>query len=169
VDTSVSPGDDFFKYAVGKWIKDNPIPSNERSWGIYNAIQEETYQRLLKINESAAAGPQAVRGSNAQKIGDFWYSAMDTASIEKLGITPLKEEFQRIDAVHDMESLLSAMARLQYIGARPGLGMYIFQDEKDSNKFALHLYQGGIGLPDRDYYFDEDDRTKNIRAEHSNT
>jgi len=166
VDPSVKPGDDFFHYAVGKWIKNNPIPANESSWGIYNIVQEETYQRLQEINKEATADSAAGKGSNAQKIGDFWYTAMDTATIEKVGLAPLKEEFDGISAIHDKQSLLDETARLQYIGANVMFSEYIFQDEMDSTRYALHLYQGGLGLPDRDYYFDDDDRTKNIRAEY---
>src|SRR5258705_10958463 len=97
VDRSVDPAQDFFHYSVGKWLKDHPIPSNERSWGVGNVVREETYQRMLKINEGASANPNATRGSISQKIGDFWFTAMDTATIEKLGIQPLKEEFAKID------------------------------------------------------------------------
>ncbi|MCI0415954.1 M13 family metallopeptidase [bacterium] len=166
VDRSVSPGEDFFRYSCGKWIQDHPIPPNETSWGIGKVVNEEIYQRILKINEDASADPNAVKGSNAQKIGDFWHAAMDTATIERRGITPLKEEFDRIDAVHDTQSLLDTIARLHYIGVSPLFSIIIFQDEMNSEKYALHLYQGGLGLPDRDYYFDEDTRTQNIRTEY---
>ena len=165
IDPSEKPGDDFFQYALGKWVKDNPIPANERSWGIGNVVREETYQRVLKINEQAT-GQQAAKGSNAQKIGDFWFTAMDTATIEKQGITALQPEFNRIAAIHDTPSLVDTLARLQYIGAGAMFSIAIFQDEMNSEKYALHLYQGGIGLPNRDYYFDPDERTKNIRSEY---
>lgn len=166
VDKSVDPGQDFFRYAVGTWLKNNPIPSNERSWGIGNVVREETYQRMLKINESASADSSTSKGSTSQKIGDFWYAAMDTATIEKLGVTPLKPEFDRIAAIRNVRDLPDAVARLHTIGGSPLFGVYIFHDEKDSTRYALHLYQGGLGLPDRDYYFDEDDRTKKIREEY---
>src|SRR5262245_37776408 len=165
IDTSVKPGDDFFKYSLGKWVKDHPIPANERSWGIGNVIREETYQRVLKINDQAAR-QQAAKGTNAQKIGDFWFAAMDTATIEKEGMNALQPEFNRIAAIHDIPGLVDTLARFQYIGVGAMFGIAIFQDEMNSEKFALHLYQGGIGLPDRDYYFDADERTKNIRSEY---
>ena len=166
VDTSVSPADDFFRYSVGKWLKDNPIPQNERSWGVGKIVQEETYQRLTQLNEAASADSHAAKGSNSQKIGDFWSSAMDTENIEKTGIQPLQPEFDRIRAIQDKQGLLDATAHLQYIGVGAMFATYIFQDEMNSSRFALHLYQGGLGLPDRDYYFDDDERTKNIRAEY---
>jgi len=165
IDPSVKPGDDFFQYSLGKWVKDHPIPANERSWGIGNVVREETYQRVLKINEQAA-GQHAAKGSNAQKIGDFWFTANDTETIEKQGITALQPEFNRIAAIHDIPGLVDTLARLQYIGVGAMFSIAIFQDEMNSEKYALHLYQGGIGLPDRDYYFDADERTKNIRSEY---
>jgi len=165
VDHSVKPGDDFFHFAVGKWIKDNPIPSNESSWGIYNIVQEETYQRLLAISKESSS-ENAAKGTNTQKIGDFWHSAMDTATIEKSGITPLRPEFDRINAIHDKQSLTDTIAHLQYIGVGAMFSPIIFQDQLDSSKYVLYLYQGGLGLPDRDYYFDSDQRTSNIRQEY---
>ncbi len=166
IDTSANPADDFSKYAYGKWIKDNPIPANERSWGIGNVVQEETYQRLLKVSEEAAADQQATRGTNRQKIGDFWTSGMDTAAIEKLGISPLQSELDSIQAIQDKEQLLEVVAHLQYIGVGAMFSIPIFQDEMNSEQYALHLYQGGLGLPNRDYYFDDDERTKTIRTEY---
>ncbi|HSE42115.1 MAG TPA: M13 family metallopeptidase [Acidobacteriota bacterium] len=166
VDHSVNPGEDFFHYAVGKWIKDNPIPSNETSWGVGRVVYEETYQRILKINKEAAADPNATNGTNAQKIGDFWHTALDTDSIEKQDIEPLKPEFDRIAAIHDKETLLNAIAHLKYIGVNALMNTPIFQDEMNSERYALHLYQGGIGLPDRDYYFETDERTTKIRDEY---
>src|SRR5262245_58474771 len=166
VDRSVDPAQDFFQYSVGKWLKEHPIPSNERSWGVGNVVREETYQRMQNIIESASKDSSAAKGSLAQKIGDFWFTAMDTATIEKLGIQPLKEEFDKIDEIKNLQDVLDETAHLQYIGGGPLLSTPIFQDEIDSTKFALHLYQGGIGLPERDYYFDQDERTTKIREEY---
>jgi putative endopeptidase len=166
VDPSVSPREDFFHYAVGRWLRENPIPASERSWGIAHVVQEETYRRLLSICESAARDASAPRGSNAQKIGDFWHAGMDTVAVARQGIQPLAEEFARIAAVRDLEGVLDAVARLQYIGAGPMFSPSIFQDEKHSDRYALHLYQGGLGLPDRDYYFDTDERTRGLRGEY---
>lgn len=166
VDPSVSPRDDFFQYAVGKWLKENPIPPSERSWGIFNVVPEETYQRLISINESAAAATAAPAGSNAQKIGDFWAAAMDTASIARQGIAPLADEFARIEAVRDLPGLLGEVARLQRIGVGAMCGISIYQDEMKSDRYAVHLTQGGLGLPSRDYYVDDDARSRLIRREY---
>jgi len=168
IDPSVSPRNDFFRYAVGKWLKDHPIPSNERSWGISHVVQEETYRRVIDISNESAADTKAARGSNTQKIGDFWYAAMDTATILKQGFTPLADEFAKIDAVKDLPGLLDEVAHLGYIGVGAMCSFAIFQDEMNSDRYALHLYQGGLGLPDRDFYFDQDDRAKMLRVEYVN-
>ena len=78
MDTTVKPGDDFFKYAVGNWVKNHPIPASENSWGIWKEVDEETYARILNINKDAAAQTDAPKGSNTQKIGDFWFTGMDS-------------------------------------------------------------------------------------------
>ena len=166
VDKSARPGGDFAKYAYGKWIKDHPIPADERAWGIARVVQEETYARMQKLSQAAAADTASARGSNAQKIGDFWYSAMDTATIDKQGAAALQPEFDRIRTIKDRQGLLETAARLQYIGASPLFSLQLSQDEKNSDAYAVHLWQGGLGLPDRDYYFDDDARTRNIRAEY---
>jgi len=165
IDTTVKPGDDFFMYAMGTWVKNNPIPASEKSWGIWTLVNEETYKRLRDINENAA-NANAQKGSNEQKIGDFWFTGMDTVTIEKQGISPLKPEFDIIDNIKSKDDVVSAVAHFQEIGVGAMCGIFPGQDEKNSNKYLIHLYQGGLGLPDRDYYFDNDARTKNIRAEY---
>src|SRR5262245_6845420 len=165
IDPSVDPRQDFFHYAVGKWLRENPIPANERSWGIAHVVQEETYRRLVSINQGAAK-TQAKAGTNAQKNGDFWYAAMDTVTNARQGFAPLKDEFARIEAVQKHDSLLVEIARLQYLGVNVMCATSINQDEKRSDRYAVHLYQGGLGLPNRDYYFDTDDRSKMLRTEY---
>lgn len=166
VDRSISPRDDFFHFAVGKWLKAHPIPASEKSWGISNVVQEETYNRVVALNKAAAADKTAAPGSNQQKIGDFWTAGMDEAANAKQGFTPLAAEFERIAAIKDQRGLLETIAHLQYIGVdamfSPGIG----QDEKNSDRYVLHLYQGGLGLPNRDYYFDSDSHSQMLRAEY---
>ncbi|MGZ3829917.1 MAG: M13 family metallopeptidase, partial [Mucilaginibacter sp.] len=95
-DTTVKPGDDFFQYANGAWLKKNPIPAAYSSWGIGRVVQEELRDRLKKINEDALK-ENAAKGTTSQKIGDFYYSGMDTVAIEKQGLSPLKDELTKID------------------------------------------------------------------------
>ncbi len=165
VDSSVKPQQDFFLFTMGKWIKNNPIPAAERSWGIWSKVNEENYQRIRSINEEAAA-KHADNGSNWQKIGDLWTTGMDTDAIEKQGMQPLKAEFDKINAVNDINALVTEVGHLQAFGPSPFFSAGIQQDEKNSEKMALHLYQGGLGLPDRDFYFDTSARNKMIRTEY---
>lgn len=167
MDTTLNPGDDFFKYACGTWLKNNPIPEAEKSWGIWTLVQEETNNRMLKVSEEAAK-EKSEKGSSQQKIGDFYFAGMDTVSIDKMGITPLSGELNAINQITDLASLANVIARHQTLGVSPLFAAYIFQDEKRSDQQALHLYQGGLGLPDRDYYFNTDARTVTIRMEYEN-
>lgn len=165
VDTTVNPGQDFFQYANGTWLKNNPIPASESIWSISNLVQEETYARLKDISLHAAAATDTKPGSALQKIGDFYASAMDTLAIEKNGIKALQPELDRINAITDVKSLLPEVASLSAI-TDAFFGIYVAQDSKNSEKMALYIYQSGLGLPDRDYYFNTDARTVNIRREY---
>jgi putative endopeptidase len=166
IDRSVSPKDDFFHFAVGKWLKAHPIPPSEKSWGISHVVQEETYERVVALNKAAAADKSAAPGSNQQKIGDFWTAGMDEAGNAKQGFTPLAPEFEKIAAIKDQRGLVETIAHLQYIGVNAMFSPFIGQDEKNSERYMLHLYQGGLGLPNRDYYFDTDSRATMLRAEY---
>jgi putative endopeptidase len=165
VDPSVSPREDFYRYAVGRWMRDHPIPATERSWGVSHLVQEETYRRLLEINASAAA-TRARAGTNAQKIGDFWHAAMDSATHAAEGMRALTPEFERIAAIRNRRDLVDVIAGLHRIGVDALFFPGIWQDEMNSNRYVLHLWQGGLGLPNRDYYFDTDERSRMLRGEY---
>lgn len=164
-DTLVNPAEDFFMYANGSWFKNNPIPDSERSNGIFRTIGDTINNQIKQICEKSAEA-NAKEGSNKQKIGDFYASGMDTLAINKAGLTPLKGELAKIDAIKDVPSLLSSMAHLHTIGASPAFSFYLGQDDKISTKYALFFSQGGIGLGNRDYYFNTDKETVNIRNEY---
>lgn len=162
LDTTVSPADDFFDYAHGSWIKSNPIPAEMSSWGIGNLVIEENLSRLRSISERSAAA-KAKEGTVEQKIGDYWMVAMDSAKIEAEGLQPLKPWLDRINAIGDISSLLSTVAELKQIGSYTLFSDYITQDDKNSEVMAFRLGQGGIGLPEREYYFKTDSTTQGIR------
>ena len=166
IDTTVNPGKDFFKYANGTWLKDNPIPESESRWGIGNLVQEETYARLREISQNAARDANAKPGTALQKIGDFYFTGMDSAGIEKNGIRPLQPEFDRINAISDRKSLLDVVSLFKSYRMSIMFSLPIYQDEKNSDKMAMHIWQGGLGLPNRDYYFNKDARTENIRRQY---
>lgn len=165
LDTTVKPGTDFFKYANGGWLKKNPIPPAYSAWGIGNVVEEQLRDRLKKINADALIA-KAPQGSNTQKIGDFYFSGLDTADIEKQGLNPLKDEFAKIDQVKDVKGLVNEFAHLQTIGVETPIAAWIGQDAKNSGKNMLHLSQGGIGLPNRDYYFNTDVHSVAIRNDY---
>ena len=166
IDSTVKPGDDFFKFATGTWMKNNPIPSSERRWGIANLVRNDIYDKLLNLSNEAAADGKAADGSNAQKIGAFWSTGMDSSIIEAQGLLPLKAQFDKIDGIKTKQDVLNVMAEFQIYAGSPLFSASIYQDEMNSSKYALHFYQGGIGLPQRDYYFNTDERTANIRKEY---
>jgi putative endopeptidase len=165
-DTLVNPADDFFKYANGGWFKNNPIPSTEQSNGIFRTIADTINNQIKQICEKSAQDESAEKGSNKQKIGDFYASGMDSIAINKAGISPLKSEFAKIDAIKDVPSLVTSIANLHTIGASPAFSFYLGQDDKISTKYALFLGQGGLGLGNRDYYFNTDEQTVKIRTEY---
>jgi putative endopeptidase len=166
MDTTVNPAQDFFKYANGGWIKRNPIPESERSYGIAKLVMNETYDRILKLSTDAASDTKAAKGSSAQKIGDFYSTGMDSTACDAQGYSKLQPELDRIEKITDRNGLLEVFIHQQMIGSNPLFGISIYQDEKNSERYAVHLEQGGIGLPNRDYYFNNDSRTKNIRGEY---
>ncbi len=165
MDTTINPGVDFFKYATGTWMKNNPIPESERAWGIGNLVQEETYSRLRKILEQAKLSA-AVKGTNEQKLGDFYFTGMDSAGIESEGIKPLTPELDKINSIKNKNELFSVVALLQKEGVNAMFGLSVNQDDKNSGIWALYMTQGGLGLPNREYYFRNDSRTENIRTEY---
>lgn len=165
IDSTVSPGADFFDYANGGWIKKNPIPGEQSSWGIGNLVIEENLKRLREISEKAAKANGA-KGSNDQKIGDFWTMAMDSARIEADGLKPIQPLLDKINGITDIHSLVTTVAELKKLGSSTLFGEYVAQDAKKSDVMAFNLVQGGLGLPEREYYFKTDSSTENIRAQY---
>jgi putative endopeptidase len=162
IDTTVRPADDFFSFANGGWIKRTPIPAEESGWGLGNLVGEEIYQRLKKVNEDAAA-QHAADGTITQKIGDLWYSGMDTADIEKQGLVPLKDELQLVQVMSSAKDITAVTAAFHLIGVNVLFSDYVAQDDKNSAEMAYQLSQGGLGMPNRDYYFKTDARTDAVR------
>ena len=152
-------------YANGQWIKNNPIPGDQGSWGIAHLVVEENLKRLREISEKSAAANGA-KGSVEQKIGDFWAMAMDSAKIEADGLKPLQPLLDKINAINDSKTLLSTVAELKKSGSSTLFSDYILQDDKNSEVMAYKLAQGGLGLPEREYYFKTDSATNNIRQKY---
>jgi putative endopeptidase len=163
LDTSVDPGVDFFQYANGGWLKAHPIPNSESSWGIGNEVDDELYARLRSISESAAKASGAP-SSDQQKIGDFWATAMDTAKADALGVHPIDAELARIDAIRTRQDVLDTVFAFKPIGVGSLFHVGVSQDSKDSATMAVQVYQGGLGLPERDFYFNPEPGVAKLRT-----
>ena len=161
LDAATPSTQDFFQYANGGWIKNNSIPASETSWGIGQMVQNEIYSRLTKINESAANTQST--DPIQKKIGDFWSSGMDTIQIENTKLSPLQPFLDEIAGIKDTKSLLKTVSSFKSKGINCMLADFVGQDDKNSDVMAYILYQGGIGLPNRDYYFNKDERSTRIR------
>jgi len=164
-DTSVKPQEDFYRYVNGAWLNTFEIPADKSNYGAFTKIYDEAQINLRTIIEESAAA-NAAEGTEEQKVGDFYASYMDSVLTEKLGIEPLKEEMQRIESVESKEDLQKLMSHFQTIGISVPFFYFINQDQKQSDKYIGYLYQSGINLPDRDYYFKEDDKFKEIRQKY---
>ena len=156
IEPSVRPQDDFYDYLNGKWMKTVEIPADKSSWGSFAKLRDDTLPQLRGIIEKAAAGNPA-KGTDAQRIGDYYASFMDEAKLEQLGITPLNGELAKIAALKDKSELPALLAHLGKIGVNVPYDFGIHQDNKDSTKYVADIYQSGLGMPDRDYYLKADD------------
>jgi putative endopeptidase len=169
IDSKLSPGDDFYKYANGVWIATNPIPPEFSQWGSFTELAEHNRAILHEILENAAQ-PQSLAkaepGSIQQKLGDFYASGMDEATVNADGIAPLKAELDRIEGVQNATDFASEIADLHVKGLGPVFNLDGDQDDKDSTAQIAIITQGGLGLPDRFYYLNTDNRSKDIRAQY---
>src|SRR5438876_8083162 len=167
MDTSVKPQDDFFQYANGDWIKRTEIPPEESRWGSFNQLIERNNDALHEITEKAASiqvDPKVA--PEVQKVGDYYSSGMDEKTVEAVRTTPLQDEFQRIDGIKDRNDVLKGIAHLHTIGVDAFFGFGSGQDDKDSTHDIAQAVQGGLGMPDRDYYTKTDEASKKLRDQY---
>jgi predicted metalloendopeptidase len=165
LDTSVSPCVNFYQYACGTWMKENPIPNDQSSWGRFSELDQRNREILRGILEKAAAGEPA-GNATAKQLGDYWASCMDEKQIDADGAKPLQEELARIAAVNDMASLAAEVAHLHSIGTNVFFGFGSGQDFKDSNEVIGQADQAGLGLPERDYYLKTDAKSVETRQQY---
>jgi putative endopeptidase len=171
MDKSVDPCVDFYAYACGGWQKANPIPADQSSWSLTAKLQEDNRQVLRLILEKAAA-PDPHRGPIQQKIGDFYASCMDEKAVDATGAGALKGDLDRIAAVRTKRDLADYLARAHpedigiYFGQAPLFRFGSTQDAKNSAEVIAEVDQGGLGLPDRDYYLKDDAKSQELRAKY---
>jgi len=175
IDHGVKPGDDFFDYANGAWLKANDIPADRSSWGAWGVLSELNNKRVRELIETAAAA-KAADGSDAQKVGDFYASYMDEAGIEAKGLAPLKADLDRIAAVKDKASLSAYLgttlrADVDALNATNFytdniFGVWITQALDDPSHNVPYLLQGGLGMPDRDYYVSDSPKMAELRTKY---
>ena len=165
MDLSVKPGDDFYIYANGTWLKNNPIPAKEVRWGSFNVLRDFNINAVKSILVEAKNDKTAKPGSIEKRVGDFYAAGMDSLTIEKLGYSPIKADLANIAAIKDISGVIDAIAKMRLNGTgSPVFHFYIDQDSKNPEVMMAQLSQGGTTLPDRDYYLKDDERSKKIRV-----
>lgn len=163
--TSVKPQDDFYEYVNGTWLEKTEIPEDKSNYGAFTELSDENEINLRKIIEEAASATNE-KGSDAQKVGDFYLSYMDTALIETLGLQPLEEELAGIQSIQTKNDLVKLTAHYLKMEVSTPFVFWVNQDFKNPTAYTLYFHQSGLGLPDRDYYFKEDQKFKEIREKY---
>lgn len=167
MDTTIKPGDNFYLYANGNWVKNNPVPSSKTRWGSFDELTEKSSQRLKTLLEKVSCDKNK-RTSVEQMVGDFYFSGMDSATIESLGYQPIKADLERLSKVNDKKDVIAEIGLLRTMGlGSPVYSMTVAQDRKNVTRYIITLGQGGLTLPDRDYYLKTDATSTKVRAEYA--
>jgi putative endopeptidase len=154
IDSTVSPKNDIYKFANGNWLKTQEIPASDGSWGSFNEINERNLANLKSLMLGIAKNEKAIAGSNDQKLRDFYLTAMDSTKAEKDGLAAIKDELAAIDLIKTKSDLFKTTALLNKKGISGMIGFYVYSDFKNSNANTCYLAQSGMGLPDKDFYFE---------------
>jgi putative endopeptidase len=164
MDRSHKPGDDFYMFASGTWIKNNPVPAKETRWGSFNELRDFNINAVKNVIEKAVADKNAAPGSISKRVADFYTAGMDSITIEKRGYSPIQPELEAIANINNETALLKTIARLRVKGAgSPLYGFFVGQDRKNVERMMPQLSQGGTSLPDRDYYLKTEGRNQQIQ------
>ena len=166
MDTKTAACADFYQYANGGWLAANPIPAAYPAWGVANVLNEHNRDMLREILEAAAKNVGSHKSNNEQKIGDYYATCMDEAKIEAAGLKPIQAELDRIARVNNQGTLQDEIGHLHSMGLNAGFFSGSTQDAKNAAEVIAGIFQGGLGLPDRDYYIKTDEKSKSIREEY---
>jgi predicted metalloendopeptidase len=165
MDTSVKPQQDFFRYVNGNWLAKTEIPADKGRWGSFDELRENADKQVLAIVQELAA-KTAEPGTDNQKISDFYRSYMDTAKLDALGLEPLKADFAKVDALTSHADLAKLWGELQADRTGTPVVLYVGQDQKASDQYITQANQAGLGMPDRDYYLNSDEKSKEIQQKY---
>ncbi|HEY4932522.1 MAG TPA: M13 family metallopeptidase N-terminal domain-containing protein, partial [Terriglobales bacterium] len=165
IDKAVDPCNDFYHYACGSWLKNNPIPPDQSSWGRFNELHERNQTILRGILDKHSADTPG-RSAINQKIGDYYYSCMDESGIEAKGVAPVKPAMDSINAMSDKKQLAGVLGGLHHGGVKAFFDFGAEPDFKDSKVDIATADQGGLGLPDKDYYFKTDPKSVELREKY---
>jgi len=162
---SVNPGYNFFEYANGGWMKNNPVPSDKTQYGSFTVLYDNNQKKLKSLVDDLINGNEK-KNDDAKKIAAIFKTGMDTVSIDKMGFTPLNAELSKINNINTKEQFMNVVAKMHTHYTPALFSIQASQDDKNSSMVILHMYQGGLGLPDRDYYISNDERSVKLRADY---
>src|SRR5947209_10338499 len=164
-DTSVRPGQEFFHYVNGNWIRNNPIPPEYSRWGAFPKLRDDNLTALRQIMDDLAKETGPLDGDR-RKLRDLYRSAIDESKLEQQGAAPLADELGQIAKANSRDELIDLIARLHSTGVPGVFGFSVSPDERQSDRYAAHLRQGGLGLPERGYYLGATEDSKRIREQY---
>ncbi len=166
MDTTVAAGDDFFQFANGGWLKANPVPDDKTAYSALTQLRETNEKRIKSLFDELSNKTGMSKGSAAQRIADFYASGMDTAAIDKAGIEPVKPLLSMIESMKTQEDILNTVAELTLNQVYPLFFLYSGIDDKNSEQVIAQVWQGGLGLPEKDYYFNKGKSFEKNRQEY---
>lgn len=166
MDTTVSPRENFFLFTNGGYLKSKEIPAEESRWGKFNELRDESEARVNAILQDASAKEGADPASLEYKIGTYYRNGMDSAAVQEAGMEPLKPFLEEINAIANLDELMTMLGKMHRRGAYAAFSFWVGQDSKNSEQYIVNLSQGGLGLPDRDYYLSEAEDRKEIREKY---
>ncbi len=163
IDSTVNPGDDFFRFANGRWLDSIPIPDDKTRWGEFNILHEQSNEHILSIIKEISKDANVKKGSNKYKIKEFYNTGMDTVTIDKLGVSPLNDLFKKISSIKTKEDVQNVSAYLHTLDISTFFTVYAGPDKKNSSMNIANIDQGGLGLPNREYYLSDKEHFKKLR------